>query len=134
MTVTPSLADRPVAHALLVAGLFVGASLVIRRLSPDYLSAEVAQRMLGVLMGALVVAYANAAPKALTPLIHLRCNATTEQTLRRFGGWTILLGGLGYMAAWLAAPYEIAAVLAMCLLGTAWLVAMARTAWSVARR
>lgn len=134
MTVTPSLAVRPVAHALLVAGLFVGATLVITRLSPDYVSAEVAQRMLGVLMGALVVAYANAAPKALTALITQRCNATTEQTLRRFGGWAIVLGGLGYMAAWFAAPFEIAAVLAMSLLGTALLVAIARAAWSMARR
>ncbi|MBY0573375.1 MAG: hypothetical protein K2P84_06805, partial [Undibacterium sp.] len=83
-------------RALIFAALFLGATLAIRLLSPEYLSAELAQRLLGVMMGCVVIFYSNVVPKTLTPLTRMRCDPNTEQSIRRFTGWSLVLGGLGY--------------------------------------
>lgn len=108
-----------IGHALLVAGALTSAALVLKVLSPEILSEEFARRTMGVLMGLVVVVYANAVPKALIPLARLRRNPVTEQALRRFTGWTLVLGGLAYMLIWAAAPLAYANALAASALGAA---------------
>lgn len=122
-----------ISRALIVAGLFLGVSLALTFLSPGHLSPEAASRSLGVLMGALVVVYSNAVPKALSPLVRIRCDPAAEQAIRRFTGWTLTMGGMAYMAVWLMAPYDIAAMLAASLLATALLVAIVRASWGRTR-
>jgi hypothetical protein len=66
------------------------------------------------------------------PLARLSCDPAREQTLRRFGGRALVLGGLGYALAYALAPIVIASTLAICLLAPAVLVVMgisARCAW-----
>ena len=94
----------PLARALAGAALIIGGSALLRWAAPEYLSVEMAQRLTGVLLGAVVVIYANAIPKSLVALARLRCSPSSEQAARRFAGWSLVLGGLGYMAASLAAP------------------------------
>lgn len=113
-------------RALLVAGLLMGSTLAISLLSPGYLSPEFARRLTGVLMGAVVIYYANAVPKALVPLMKMRGDPVAEQALRRFAGWSLTLGGVGYAVAWAIAPIAHASTLSITLLATALLLAIAR--------
>jgi len=78
-----------IVRGLIIAALLLAVSLLLAALSPDHLSPELARRLLGVLMGAVVVVYANAVPKALTPLILTRCDPGAEQAMRRFTGWSL---------------------------------------------
>ena len=94
----------PLGRALAGAAFILAASALLRWSAPEYLSVEMARRLTGVLLGAIVVIYANAIPKSLVALARLRCSPAREQAARRFAGWSLVLGGLGYMAASLIAP------------------------------
>jgi hypothetical protein len=94
----------PIAHALFGAVSIIAASALLRWAAPEYLSLEMARRLTGVLLGLVVVVYANAIPKSLVALARLRCSPSREQAARRFAGWSLVLGGLGYTAAALVAP------------------------------
>lgn len=122
----------PIIRALVVAALILAASAALGLASPQYIGAELARRLWGAMLGAVVVVYANAAPKVLIPLTRLRCAPSSEQALRRFSGWAIVLGGLGYAAAWLLVPIESAGLVAMGLLGTALLLVIIRCGWAMA--
>lgn len=127
-------AGRPaVTRGLIVAGLILAAAAALRLLSPEYVNPDLARRLLGVLLGAVVLMYANAVPKELTPLMQLRCNPAAEQRLRRFTGWTLALGGLGYAVAWSVLPLAYAATVAASLLGLAFLLVAARVALAMLR-
>jgi hypothetical protein len=95
---------RPLARALAGAAFILTASALLRWAAPEYLSVEMARRLTGVLLGFVVVLYANAIPKSLVVLARLRCSPAGEQAARRFAGWSLVLGGLGTMAASLLAP------------------------------
>lgn len=123
-----------IARSLIVAALLLAASATIKHLSPEYVSPQLAIRLVGVLMGGLVVFYANAIPKALTPLVRMRCDPASEQALRRFAGWSLTLGGAGYAVASLVAPAASASVIAMSLLGVSLFLVLVRLAWALSRR
>jgi hypothetical protein len=124
----PSVFTLP--RALLIAGGVLAISAALRLLSPEYISAELARRLLGILLGGLVVVYANAVPKALLPLLQLRCDPAAEQALRRRTGLTLLLGGVAYALAWLLAPLATAALVSATLLGAAVLLVLVRLGWA----
>jgi peptidoglycan/LPS O-acetylase OafA/YrhL len=105
-----------IGQSLIVAGLFLQASIALKLLTPDHLSHEVAQRLLGVMMGALVAFYANAAPKTLPSPTCRRLEA--EQRIRRFAGWALTLGGVGFALASAWAPFEDQRAIAVSLLGS----------------
>jgi hypothetical protein len=127
-------ARATIAQALLAAGLFLAAMFGLDLLSPEYVSPDVKQRLVGVAFGLIVVGYANAAPKTLTPLARLRCTPAAEQAIRRFVAWALVLGGLAYIAGWMFAPIDRADVIATGLLGTAFVTVVARVAWAKAMR
>ena len=126
MNTNPSQTGRAIGSALILAGIFLQASIALKWLTPDPLSAETAHRIMGVLMGALVVFYANDVPKSLTPLVRMRCDPSAEQALRRFTGWSLALGGAAFAAASLLAPYENADAIAVSALGSSVLLVVAR--------
>jgi rhodanese-related sulfurtransferase len=127
MTTDRSRASRlSIGRGLIAAGLLLLGSVLLKLLTPDPISPELAHRLLGVLMGAVVVAYANAAPKALSPLMQMRCDPKAEQAFRRFTGWSLTLGGLAYVAAWLIAPIEHANALSASLLASSLLLVVVR--------
>jgi rhodanese-related sulfurtransferase len=98
-----------IAQGLVLAGVLLGTTLVLKLLSPGHISPELSQRLLGLVLGVPVVFYANAAPKALKPLTRMRCDAGAEQAFRRFSGWTLLVGGIAYMVTYAVAPLDQAA-------------------------
>ena len=121
----------PIVRSLLGAALVLAISAVLAWLSPDYLGREMQQRLTGVLMGAIVVVYANAIPKAV--VARMRCVPAVAQPARRFVGWTLVLGGLGYIAASLLAPIGVSSMIAGLTLGAAVTVAMSRLYWMAHR-
>ena len=120
---------RPIRNALLIAALFLGFTAALKLLAPEQLSEEWADRLRGVMGGALVVYFSNAASKSLTPLARLR-DPVAEQAIRRFSAWTLTLGGVGYALASLVAPARWANEIAVVLLASAVTLVMVR--WAVA--
>lgn len=114
----------PIVRSLLGAALVLGISAVLAWLTPDYLGRDMQHRLTGVLMGAIAVVYANAIPKAA--IARTRGDPAGMQAARRFAGWTLVLGGLGYIAASLLAPIEVSGMIAGLTLGTAMIVAILR--------
>lgn len=115
----------PLGRALLGAVIILGAAAALKWAVPAYLSLEWSQRLTGALLGLVVVIYANAIPKSLTALARLRCSPQAEQAARRFAGWSLVLGGLGYMLAMLCAPLAATHLLG----GGVLLVALAAALW-----
>jgi hypothetical protein len=122
----------PIIRSLLGAALILGISAVLAWLTPEYLGREMQHRLSGVLMGAIVVVYANAIPKAA--LARTRCAPAMAQAARRFIGWALVLGGLGYIAASLLAPIEVSGMIGGLSLGTACTVGALRLHWMARHR
>ena len=133
-TDTPKTWRREIGEGLIAAGLLLQASITVRALTPDYLSAEAATRIPGALTGMLVVLYANALPKTLSPLSRMRCDPGAEQALRRLVGWSLTVGGLGYTAAWIAAPIDSALALSTSMLGASVVLVILRVASHMRQR
>lgn len=125
---------HPTRRALAVAALYLLTALILTQLRlHQVIGAETVQRLMGVLMGTVVISSANLIPKRLVPLARLSCDPAREQALRRFCGRVLVLGGLGYTLAYMLAPIQVASTLAICLLAPA-VVAVAgvsaRCAWN----
>lgn len=115
--------NHPIRRSLLIAAIYLLTSVVLNELRQHQIvSAETVVRLMGILMGSVVLVSANAIPKRLVPLARLSCDPAREQTLRRLGGWALVLGGLGWTLAYALAPIAIASTLAICLLAPALLV------------
>ena len=112
----PSSRVSHLCRALLAAACILGASALLAWAAPSYLDPEWARRFAGALLGGVVVVYANAIPKALAA--RMRCaSPAAEQAARRFAGWALVLGGIGYMLAWLVASLGMAGMIGGLALG-----------------
>lgn len=121
--------NKPVNHvtrALLGAALVLIIAAALRLAVPDYLSHDLSVRLTGVLLGLVIVANANNVPKAIPCRLPVSLHAAEAQSARRFVGWSLVLGGLGYITAWLVAPFGKANAIATVLLATTLAVAMGR--------
>lgn len=121
--------DRRAVHtSILLAGLLLLTSTLEKLANHAGLAtgADMDQRLLGVILGAVVVALSNAIPK----------KATSAQAFatRRVIGWALVLGGLGFALAWLTLPIAIAGDAAMIVLLLGLLVGIAAYArsWFIA--
>lgn len=123
MNATPS-PGRRLGRDLIIAGAMLAIAIAVAFLVNDRM---LGQRILGVVMGLFLVFYANEVPKRI-PSVN-RCDPVMAQGRRRFIGWTLVIGGLGYAAAWMVAPIQIAPLLAIFLLAGALAVVFARLAW-----
>jgi len=109
-TSTRSRLARDIAIAI---GLTVGSAALVF-LTPGAMTRDTSRRIFGVLLGAIVIFYANEGTKMLPPLDRVR-NPAAEQARRRFAGWAITLGGLAYLVTWLIAPLNYAAPISTAL-------------------
>lgn len=128
MTVQSSSSPAGIKRGLIVAGLLILAAGVLQLLSPGYLSRDVELRILGILSGAVVLIYANLVPKALTPRMSVCGDPIVEQSIRRFTGWTLALGGVAYAVVWMIAPIHYATALSVSVLAAAALLVVIRIA------
>lgn len=113
-------------RSLLAAALILGISAALAWAAPMYISSEWSHRLLGAMLGAVVVVYSNAIPKVLTARARRHAAPGAEQAARRFAGWILVLGGFGYMFAWLLAPLEMAGLVGGAILAAALLLAVVR--------
>jgi hypothetical protein len=120
------MTSHPLARALASAGFLIAATAMLRWLSPEHLSADIVRRLTGVLLGAVVVEYANSIPKSLVALARMRCPPAREQAIRRFAGWSLVIGGLGYMVASLVAPIAMIHLVGGAILAVALAAAVLR--------
>jgi|JI10StandDraft_1071094.scaffolds.fasta_scaffold51580_3 hypothetical protein len=127
-TQTPKTWRREVGQGLVVAGVLLQAAVIIRSLTPDSMSTEAATRISGALTGMVLIFYANAVPKTLPSWSRMRRDPRGEQALRRLVGWSLTVGGLGYTAAWMAAPIESALALSTSTLGASLMLVILRVA------
>jgi hypothetical protein len=112
-------ARRRIGEAIFIAGLLLCLTLVSRT---QALSGEVLrERGLGFLMGVIVVVFANVVPK--------QAGSVLGMGIRRMTGWSLVLAGIGYCAAWLFLPLAWAGTAALAMLLCATVFALARTAW-----
>ncbi len=116
----------PLGRALFAAAVILGMSAALKWAAPDYLSPEWALRLSGALLGFVVVVYANVIPKSLTSLARLRSSPAAEQAARRFAGWSLVLGGLGYVLAMLLAPLAVMHLAGGAILAAALAAALVR--------
>lgn len=130
-TESPS-SSRPIVRSLTIAAVILGVTFLLVSLAPEYISTGLSHRLLGVMLGLVVIGYANAVPKALAPLMQRR-NPAAEQAVRRFTGWSLLLGGVGYAMAWAIAPLEYANAIAGGILSFAVMTVIARIVLGMAR-
>ena len=113
-------------RALFAAALIVAISAALAWAAPAYISRELSHRLLGALLGAVVVVYSNAIPKVLTARARRHAAPGEDQAARRFAGWILVLGGFGYMFAWLLAPINMASLVGGAILAAALLLAIVR--------
>jgi uncharacterized membrane protein YeiB len=116
----------PLGRALLGAAAILAISALLAWLSPAYISTEMSHRLLGALLGAVVVVYSNAIPKVLTARARRHCSPAADQAARRFAGWILVLGGFGYSFSWLLLPIGMASLAGGALLASAVLLAIVR--------
>lgn len=113
-------------RSVLIALSFLAVAAIFTLLPPQY--SELGQRMLGVMAGVMVMFYSNAIPKALKPLTQLK-NPARHESLQRFIGWCLVLGGLGYALAWIVVPFAYVIPVAIALLGSSLALAVGRCYW-----
>ncbi len=124
--------NHPIRRSLLIAAIYLLTAVVLNEFRQRHVvSAETVVRLMGMMMGSVVLVSANAIPKSLVPLARLSCDPIREQAFRRFGGWALVLGGLGYTLVYALVPITIASTLAICLLAPAVLVVAGITAHCV---
>ena len=120
--------------ALIFAALILAFSFSLTlAVRSDLIDGSTQQRAQGVMIGMVLVIFANLVPKTLEPLSATRCGRSKTQAVQRFTGWTLVLAGLGYSIAWLVLPIEHARVPAMSLVASGLLLVLARVAWAFAR-
>jgi hypothetical protein len=117
-------ARRKIGEAILIAALLLCAALASRL---SGVAADMfGQRGLGVLMGAVVIVFANVIPK--------QSSSRLGMAIRRMAGWSLVLGGLGYALAWLLLPLAVAGNAALAMLLAATVFALVRGAWLMKQR
>lgn len=119
--------------ALYYAAFVIGAALILKTLEwAGYVSGdpdEIAQRFVQIAVGTMFLWYANRIPKV--SVAKPDCPLTKEDQMRRFAGRVLFLGGIGYVLTWIVAPYDVAAVTAIAILGSALALVLGR--WAMTR-
>ena len=133
MTLQSQSSRAGIKRGLIIAGLLILASLVLQLLSPSYLSRDLELRIFGILSGGVVLIYANLVPKTITPRMKACGDPIVEQSIRRFTGWTLALGGVAYAIVWMIAPIQYATALAVSVLGVSVMLVATRIALLAAK-
>lgn len=88
--------------ALITAGLLLALAFAANYAeNTGFFGPDTSDRVMGVAIGLVLVAFANFMPKNLGPLSESRCATGKGQNLRRFAAWTFVIAGLGHALIWL---------------------------------
>ena len=110
--------------ALAIAAVIIGSSAALTYAgNRDLIGDETVQRIMQVMFGLVLAAYANVAPKELGRWRSVEA-AKRSQSDARVGGWSLSLAGLGYAALWALTPVDFAGIAGIVLVAAATLLAV----------
>ncbi|MDY7536725.1 hypothetical protein RGU72_00385 [Undibacterium sp. 5I1] len=109
---------RKITQAIVLAGSMLGLALLIPLGWTDGLVSQFAERSNSVMMGVIVVVFANSIPKQVSTARGL--------AMRRIAGWALVVGGLGYALSWLFLPLAYANIAAPLILFLGLMYALVR--------
>jgi hypothetical protein len=114
---------RNIAFNLVLAGLilFAAAGGMF-----GLFSDEVSERATGILINLVMIIFANAMPKTESKSCLEPERSPDWRGVRMFAAWSLILGSLGYIAAWVFAPLDQAPFIAMVPMGAGVLAMAAR--------
>jgi len=119
------MAARPLITALIVAGVLLGAAVLIRTAQHSgVIDADLAGRAMQALIGLMVAFYGNFIPKNLGRARGIESERRLQPVLRA-SGWSFTLAGLAYAAISLFAPHDTAPVASMLVIAGAIAVTLA---------
>jgi hypothetical protein len=111
---------------ILIAGLGAQLATALGLGSDAYLS-ELSKRLTMALTGLFFVMTGNSVPKALTPLSAGQCaDPARAQAFQRSMGWTWVMTGLAFAAAWLMLPLDVAQPVAITCMFAGMAIIVAR--------
>ncbi len=97
-------ARREIVGSIILGSLILlGAAAVAALRDAGTIEGDLSKRIVGIVIGAVIVVMGNAMPKKLVPLDAPGCGAANParaQKIQRFMGWAFVLMGLIYMAIW----------------------------------
>jgi len=93
-------------------------------------SPDAARRLMQVMIGLILAAYANLMPKDIGRWHASARAAARSQSVLRVGGWSLTLAGLGYAGLWTIAPIAFADVASIVIVAIAMLVTVGYGIWA----
>ncbi|MEP4051460.1 MAG: hypothetical protein ABJN22_04365 [Litorimonas sp.] len=113
--------------AVIFAGLLLVFSLAMRLAGTLFdIEMSLIDRARNVFSGFVLLYFANMMPKLIGPALKGKCSNTSANSVRRFAGWALVIGALGYIGAWIFAPISQASILAQICVGGAVILVMLR--------
>jgi len=80
---------------------------------------DLIKRAREIFMGLVLLYFGNMIPKFIGPKLKANCSNTEANSVRRFSGWALVLGALGYIGAWVFLPISQASNTAHLCVGVA---------------
>jgi len=109
------------AFNIALCALTLAASLIVVVLKKNgVIDGDIAERALGVIIGLILVIYANFIPKQIS---------RNHPQGRRFVGWTFTLAYLAYAAIWAFAPSAYTFAGSLAAVGSALVITIAYCTW-----
>lgn len=123
---------KRLSFSIALAVLFLGTVASLKYAQHlDLIEPDAVKRVVQMLIGLMLAAYANLMPKDIGQWPASPVAAARAQSALRVGGWSLTLAGLAYAGLWAFAPIDVANMASMAVVATALLVTMgygARTA------
>jgi hypothetical protein len=123
---------KAIRSALIIAGIqLVGAVLLtIAHKVFGWIDSETTTRCMMVLIGLMLLTIGNGMPKQPDgPPSQTISDVAVRQSILRFGGWMMMLGGLLWIVLWVFAPRDVAEVGSIAAVATTTLVMVAYSVW-----
>jgi hypothetical protein len=119
--------------AIAIAAVILAASAGLRWAEhAALLSPETGRRVMQVLIGLALAAYANLMPKQLAAAPRSPKAEARSQSALRVGGWSLTLAGLAYAALWAFTPLAFADVASMVVVIAGTAVTLGYAVWAYA--
>ncbi len=108
-----------------LAALLMGTSAALAYAQAvDLIAPDTAKRIVQVLIGLMLAAYANLMPKDVGRWRPSPVAVARAQSALRVGGWSLTLAGLAHAGLWAFAPLSVAHSASTAVVATAMLITM----------
>ena len=117
--------------ALGLAALILGTAAAMKYAqSQGLIDADIADRVMQVVVGLVLAAYANLMPKQLGRPRGSTAAEAVAQSVRRVGGLAMSLGGLAWAAIWAFAPMSLTTPLGIAAVASATVITLSYGLWA----